>query len=64
MIASPKEDRDVRDKLLLQMNLVKTRERWDIWASHEIKAGAVWHEEIKTRLTESEVVVLLMSSSF
>ncbi len=63
-IAFANEDRDVRDKLLAQMNLLKTREHWDIWASHEIKAGSVWNEEIKTRLSDSEIVVLLMSSNF
>lgn len=63
-IAFAKEDRDVRDKLLRQMNLVKNREGWDIWASHEIKAGTVWNEEIKARLAGSDVIVLLMSSSF
>ncbi len=63
-IAFANEDRDVSDKLLAQMNLLKTREHWDIWASHEIKTGSVWSEEIKARLNDSEIVVLLMSSSF
>ncbi len=63
-IAFASQDRDVRDKLLRQMNLVKDREGWNIWASHEIKAGATWSEEIKTRLADSEIVVLLMSSHF
>ncbi|MBX2890507.1 MAG: toll/interleukin-1 receptor domain-containing protein [Saprospiraceae bacterium] len=63
-IAFAKEDLDVRDKLLRQMNLVKDREGWDIWASHEIKAGSDWSADIKQRLSGSEVVILLMSSSF
>lgn len=63
-IAFATEDRDVRDKLYRQMNLVRDREGWHIWAAHEIKAGSAWNEEIRARLNESELVILLMSSSF
>lgn len=63
-IAFAKEERTERDHLLRQMNLVKVRERWNIWAAHEIKAGDTWNEEIKERLSTSQVVILLMSSAF
>ncbi len=63
-IAFAKEDRDVRDKLLRQMNLVKDRLGWNIWSAKEIKAGERWDDEIKQRLMGSEVVILLLSTDF
>ena len=63
-IAFANQDRDVRDKLLRQMNLVKDRLGWNIWSSKEIKAGERWDEEIKQRLMDSEVIVLLLSTDF
>lgn len=63
-IAFANEDRDVRDKLLKQMNLVKGRQGWKIWSAYEIKAGEQWDTEIQQRLTDAEVVVLLLSTDF
>lgn len=63
-IAFANQDRDVRDKLLRQMNLVKDRQGWNIWSAKEIKAGERWDEEIKQRLIDSEVVILLLSTDF
>lgn len=63
-IAFANQDRDVRDKLLRQMNLVKDRLGWNIWSAKEIKAGERWDEEIKQRLKDSEVVILLLSTDF
>lgn len=63
-IAFANEDRDVRDRLVRQMNLVKDREGWNIWSSHEIKAGTDWSVEIQERLEDSEVVILLLSTDF
>jgi len=63
-IAFANQDRDVRDKLLDQMNLVKVRQGWNIWSAKEIKAGERWGEEIKIRLMDSEVVILLLSTDF
>jgi formylglycine-generating enzyme required for sulfatase activity len=63
-IAFANQDRDVRDRLLSQMNLVKDRLGWHIWSAKEIKAGERWDEEIKRRLMDSEVVILLLSTDF
>ncbi|MFN0035536.1 MAG: SUMF1/EgtB/PvdO family nonheme iron enzyme [Saprospiraceae bacterium] len=63
-IAFANQDRDVRDKLLRQMNLVKDRQGWNIWSAKEIKAGERWGEEIERRLLDSEVIVLLLSADF
>lgn len=63
-IAFATEDRDVRDKLLRQMNLVKDRQGWTIWSAVEIKAGDRWDAEIKQRLFDSNVVILLLSTDF
>ena len=63
-IAFANEDRDVRDKLLRQMNLVKDRQGWTIWSAVEIKAGERWDAEIKQRLFGSDVVILLLSTDF
>lgn len=63
-IAFANEDRDVRDKLIRQMNLVKDRYAWNIWSAKEIKAGEYWDEEIRQRLQASEVIILLLSTDF
>ncbi len=63
-IAFANQDREVRDKMLRQMNLVKDRQGWNIWSAKEIKAGERWDEEIKQRLMDSEVVILLLSTDF
>ncbi len=63
-IAFANQDRDVRDKLLRQMNLVKDRQGWNIWSDKEIKAGEKWDAEIQQRLLDSEVVILLLSTDF
>ncbi len=63
-IAFANQDRDVRDKLLRQMNLVAGKHGWNIWSATEIKAGERWDEEIERRLQESNVVILLLSTDF
>ena len=63
-IAFANQDRDVRDKLLRQMNLIKDRQGWNIWSAKEIKAGEKWDAEIQQRLLDSEVVILLLSTDF
>lgn len=63
-IAFANQDRDVRDKLLRQMNLVKDRLGWNIWSAKEIRAGERWGDEIERRLRDSEVVILLLSTDF
>ncbi|MBL7807868.1 MAG: toll/interleukin-1 receptor domain-containing protein [Saprospiraceae bacterium] len=63
-IAFAEQDREVRDKLLRQMNLVAPKLGWSIWSSKEIKAGEIWDDEIKQRLLDSELVILLLSTDF
>ena len=58
------QDRDVCDRLLRQMNLVKDRHGWSIWSAKEIKAGDRWGDEIERWLQDSEVVILLLSTDF
>ncbi len=47
-IAFANQDRDVRDKLLRQINLVKDRQGWNIWSAKEIKAGAKQLKVVKS----------------
>lgn len=65
-IAFAEEDRDVRDKLVRHMKLMSDAESedWDIWAAHQIEAGAIWDAQIEARLNDSEVIILLMSVDF
>lgn len=63
-IAFANQDLVVRDKLLRQLNLVRERQGWKIWSAKEIKAGEYWDDEIKRRLLDSQVVVLLLSTDF
>jgi hypothetical protein len=63
-IAFAEQDRDVRDNLLRQMNLVAPKLGWNIWSSKEIKAGEKWDDEIRMRLMDSEMVILLLSTDF
>lgn len=63
-IAFADQDRDVRNNLLRQMDLVKDSQGWNIWSSKEILAGEDWDAEIKQRLMDSQVVILLLSADF
>lgn len=58
------EDKPVRDKLLRQLRPLAEKGEIELWSDHEIKPGALWDEEIRLRLTESEIILLLVSDDF
>lgn len=58
------EDKPVRDKLLRQLRPLADTDEIDLWSDHEIKPGAVWDDEIRLRLAQSEIILLLVSDDF
>ncbi len=58
------EDKPVRDKLLRQLRPLADNGAISLWSDHEIKPGSVWDEEIRQRLAESEIILLLISDDF
>lgn len=58
------EDKPVRDKLLRQLRPLADKGEISLWSDHEIKPGAVWDEEIRHRLTESAIILLIVSDDF
>lgn|GEM_PF-1086696 len=58
------EDKSVRDKLIQHFRpLVKSGEV-ELWSDHEIKPGALWDTEIRARLEESSLIIMLVSDDF
>lgn len=58
------EDKVVRDKLLRQLRPLADKGDIDLWSDHEIKPGALWDEEIRGRLADSGIILLLVSDDF
>ncbi len=58
------EDKPVRDKLLRQLRPLSEKGEIELWSDHEIKPGAFWDDEIRQRLTESQIILLLVSDDF
>ena len=58
------EDKPVRDKLLQHFRPMVRRGDIDLWSDHEIRPGALWDEEIRTRLNTSDLIIMLVSDDF
>ncbi|HRI59025.1 MAG TPA: TIR domain-containing protein [Saprospiraceae bacterium] len=58
------EDKPVRDKLLRQLRPLADNGEIDLWSDHEIKPGALWDDEIRIRLDQSDIILLLVSDDF
>ncbi len=58
------EDKLVRDKLLRQLRPLASNGEISLWSDHEIMPGEVWDDAIRTRLTESDLILLLISDDF
>lgn len=58
------EDKVVRDKLLRQLRPLADKGDIDLWSDHEIKPGALWDDEIRNRLADSGIILLLVSDDF
>ncbi|MFN0176460.1 MAG: toll/interleukin-1 receptor domain-containing protein [Saprospiraceae bacterium] len=58
------EDKSVRDKLLRQLRPLADSGELALWSDHEIKPGEVWEDEIRLRLTQSEIILLIVSDDF
>ncbi|GAB4490076.1 MAG: hypothetical protein OHK0019_08420 [Saprospiraceae bacterium] len=58
------EDKPVRDKLLRQLRPLSDNGDIDLWSDHEIKPGEAWDEAIRTRLEQSNLILLLVSDDF
>lgn len=62
-IAYSHKDKDILDHLLQHIRR-PLKDRINIWHSEEIIAGQQWDEVIKDRLSISEIILMLISSSF
>lgn len=58
------EDKMVRDNLLRHLRIQAVKGEIELWSDHEIKPGDIWDEAIRQRLTESELILLLISADF
>ncbi len=58
------EDKPVRDKLLRQLRPLSDNGDIDLWCDHEIKPSELWDEAIRTRLEQSNLILLLVRTTF
>ena len=58
------EDRDLRNKLEQHLSALKYSGEITVWQDQEIVPGDHWDSQIKTRLKEADMILLLVSSSF
>ncbi|MDX2134597.1 MAG: SUMF1/EgtB/PvdO family nonheme iron enzyme [Saprospiraceae bacterium] len=58
------EDKPVRDKLLQHLRPLEKSGALRLWSDHEIKPGELWDQEIRRRLGESDLIVMLVSDDF
>lgn len=63
-IVYAQEDKPVRDKLLRQLRPLAEKGEIELWSDHEIKPGALWDDEIRQRLADSAIILLLISDDF
>ncbi len=59
-----REDEDLLEKLKSHLSPLRRQGVIDVWYDREIRAGAVWEEEIKRHLNEAHIILLLISPDF
>jgi TIR domain len=58
------EDEELRQKLEVHLASLRRSGMIADWHDREIKAGAVWQEEIDRNLSSADIILLLVSPSF
>ena len=58
------EDQELHEKLVKHLNPLKHSGKLTIWQDQEILPGTNWDDQIKTRLKEANMILLLISSDF
>jgi len=58
------EDEALLNKLKTHLRPLQRQGLIDVWHDRDIRAGAVWEQEIRRRLNEADIILLLVSPSF
>lgn len=57
-------DKVLKDQLVKHLRPLENENLIQVWADHEILAGDDWNKEILTKLTQADIVVMLVSIDF
>src|SRR5436305_13692624 len=58
------EDQEYHQKLLQHLSLLMHSGKITIWHDQELLAGVDWENQINTRLSEADIILLLISANF
>ena len=58
------EDKRIHDKLLIHFSPLINEGCLQVWSDHEIKPSSIWDDEIKQKLHEADIVLMLISADF
>jgi predicted NACHT family NTPase len=59
-----REDKNLLEKLKSHLQHLKHQQQIAFWYDGEIRAGTAWEQEIKQRLNEAHLILLLISADF
>ena len=59
-----KTDRDYLDRLLKQLAPLARAGKVSIWEDAQIRAGQIWEHEVKTKLAEADIIIMLLSADY
>lgn len=60
---SHKDDTE-KEQLVSQLKVLEKSEHIELWTDDKIEGGATWDEEVKKKITQASVVILLVSANF
>jgi hypothetical protein len=59
-----REDEELLNKLKSHLRPLQREGLIDVWYDREISAGTEWEQEIKQRLDDAQIILLLVSPDF
>ncbi len=63
-IAYAREDEEFKDELIKHLSVLKIQGLISEWHDRKILPGEQWEDEISTKLTDSDIILLLLSADF
>ena len=64
IISYSHKDKEWKDRLLTQLNVLALEGYYDVWEDRRIKMGDDWLPEIESALNDAHVAILMVSANF